>query len=199
MMGADKSKDSKSGKTEDVKIDKWDTSALKNALDDAAKKVLLDTYGYKESHKLVDCRLFICTIAVGFATFALIWDYLRPFPESRPVLITCVSLSYFVLMGVLTVYTTYCEKGFFLVALEKDKTGVDPDNVWHLSSYLKKYDDIYHLTMSYMDGKTKKTTSAEVSKSVAQFFDEKGYLCTENFSPVVVSLRSTITKEKKEK
>ena len=62
-----------------------------------------------------------------------------------------------------------------------------------------RYDDIYHLTMSFTDGKTKKTVSAEVTKSVANFFDEKGYLSREVFSPVVIGLRSTITKEKKEK
>lgn len=52
-----------------------------------------DKFGYVESHKLMDMRLLICTVAVGFSLFALIWDFLRPFPESRPVLIMCV-LSY---------------------------------------------------------------------------------------------------------
>ena len=54
---------------------------------------MIDKFGFKESHALMDGRLAICTIAVGFAMFALVWDYIRPFPESRPVLITCV-LSY---------------------------------------------------------------------------------------------------------
>lgn len=52
-----------------------------------------EKFGYVESHKLMDMRLLICTVAVGFSLFALIWDFLRPFPESRPVLIMCV-LSY---------------------------------------------------------------------------------------------------------
>ncbi|KAL8567200.1 Signal peptidase complex subunit 2 [Nucella lapillus] len=179
-----------------VKIDKWDAAALKNALDDSAKNVLVKGYGYEENHRLTDWRLFICTVAVAFAMFALVWDYLRPFPESRPILIICVS-SYFVLMGVLTVYTTYKERGIFLVALEKDRAGMDPDNVWTLSSSLRKYDDLYSLWMTFTDGKTQETRRTEVTKSVACFFDDNGTLCSDLYNPEVEKMKESLTTNKK--
>merc|ERR1719228_81522 len=41
----------------------------------------------------MDGRLWICGIAVAIAMFGLAWDFLYPFPLSRPVLIICSASS----------------------------------------------------------------------------------------------------------
>ncbi|CAH1781187.1 unnamed protein product [Owenia fusiformis] len=181
-----------------LKVDKWDGVAVKNAMDDSVKKVFTDRYGYVESHTLMDGRLIICTIAVAFAGFALIWDYLNPFPQSRPVLITCV-LTYFFMMGVLTLYTTYREKLVFMLALDKDKSGVDPDNVWQISSLMKKYDDMYTLTLEYKDGSGGACRTGSWTKSVSCFIDEDGEILQAKLDPVVRQLHDSLKSEKKEK
>lgn len=66
-----------------VKINKWDGSAVKNALDDAVKEVLTKKFNYTENFALMDGRLVLCGVAVGVAMFALLWDYLYPFPQSK--------------------------------------------------------------------------------------------------------------------
>ncbi|XP_071165075.1 signal peptidase complex subunit 2-like isoform X1 [Mytilus edulis] len=174
-----------------VKIDKWDGSAIKNALDDAAKKVMTDNFGFKEEHRLMDLRLLICTVAVGFSLFALVWDYIRPFPESRPILIICV-LSYFMLMGVLTLYTTYMEQNIFLVAADKDKAGLEPDDKWELASTLKKYTHLYKLKMTFTNGKTGLCRSEEIERPVNNYFDEEGTLLFKLFEPEVRTLQGRI-------
>jgi signal peptidase complex subunit 2 len=187
------------GQEEEVKIDKWDGAAVKNSLDDAVKRVLTEGYNYQESHKLMDIRLAICLTAVGSAMLALAYDFLHPFPASRSVLISCV-VGYFILMAVLTVYTTFVEKGIFLVTLNKDPTGIDPTSTWTVSSCLKRFDDIYHLCLEHSDGKSgSKQIEATLSKSVSHWFDENGLLLRDKFEAEVCKLHDSLKTDKKNK
>ncbi|XP_046745631.1 probable signal peptidase complex subunit 2 [Diprion similis] len=181
-----------------IKVNKWDGSAVKNALDDAVKDILTRKYNYVENFSLLDGRLALCGIAVGVAMVALLWDYMNPFPASKPVLIACVS-EYFVVMGVLTLYTTYKEKGIFVVATQRDPAGFDPELVWEASSYLKKYDDKYNLVLSVRDEKAGTSNEASVTNSVAKFIDSNGVIIPELVETMVSNLHDSLTASRKDK
>ena len=145
-----------------------------------------------------DGRLLICGVAVSVAMFALLWDFLYPFPLSRPVLIGCVT-TYFILMGILTLYTTFKEKGIFVVVMQKDPAGLDPDSRWEAASNMKKYDDKYELTLTYLDGNNKTTRETTVVKSVGDFIDDIGLICQDLIETVVLKMHNSLSAEKKDK
>nr|ACO10706.1 Probable signal peptidase complex subunit 2 [Caligus rogercresseyi] len=179
-----------------VKICKWDGIAVKNALDDGIRSILINALPYTEDVSLLDGRLFICATAVAVAMFALLWDFLYPFPLSRPVLIFCVG-TYFFLMVVFTLYTTYKIKGIFGVFIQKDPAGLDPDCRWEASSNMKKFDDMYELTLTFSDGNMKRLESS-LNTSVGAFFDENGVLCMDLLQDAVLKLHGSIENDKKE-
>src|SRR5687767_5260596 len=136
---------------------------------------------YKECNTLLDIRLAICLTAVGAAGFALAYDYLNPFPASKFVLISCVT-TYFVLMTILTLYTTFIEKGIFLQAY-------DGKPKWTVSSSLPRFDDMYDLCLELsVDGG--KATEATLSKSVADWFYVDGVFVAEKFEQEIKRLHS---------
>ncbi|CAG0920594.1 unnamed protein product [Notodromas monacha] len=181
-----------------TKIDKWDGAAVKNALDDAAKEMFANEFEYAENTKLIDVRLWICFLACVVAGFALGYDYLFPFPASKLVLVSCVSI-YFLFMILLTVYTNYCEKNIFCVFEEKDPAGMDPPTKWQLSSFLKRFDDMYTLTIAVLDGPSGKGRESSVTRSVANFFDENGVLVAELFEKEIRKMHDSLNAERKRK
>jgi len=183
---------------EPVKVFKWDGVAVKNALDDAIREVMTKKLPYTENFNLMDGRLLICGLAVGIAMFALAWDFLNPFPKSKPILIGCVG-GYFFLMGVHTLYTMFKEKGIFVVVMQKDPAGLDPDSKWEVSSKMKKFDDMYEVTLSVEDGKNGVPRQTSFTRSVADFIDENGVICQDIVESAIMKMHNSLTSGKKDK
>lgn len=89
------------------------------------------------------------------------------------------------------------EKGIFAVTLERDESGFSPDVVWEVSSYIKKHTGMYHLTMVRKDLVGKDIREREVSKSVANYFDDEGTLCQDILENEVTKMREAVLKLKK--
>jgi len=178
-----------------VKINKWDGNAAKNSLDDAVRKLISDRYGYTERTTFIDIRLFIATIAVGFALFALLWDWLYPFPKSRTVLILSV-VAYFALMTALQLYSMLVEKGIFYVALDEDATGKRGDSYWSFSSNMKRFDHMYTLEASFESADKTRHGLGSTTKSMGVWFDEEGNLLYELFAVDVYKLHDSLLVKK---
>ena len=133
-----------------IKVNKWDLSATKNAIDDAVKKAVVDEFDYVDCHKLLDQRLIISVLSCAVsgelllasgngmvAGVALLYDWQHPFPQSRTVLILCV-LAYFVLMCVLQLFAWYVERGIYYVGIDRDASGKRADVKCMFASMMKK-------------------------------------------------------------
>lgn len=160
-----------------ITVDKWDSGQVKNVLDETAKQVILQHFKYDESNLLVDIRLFLCALPVAAAFFALIYDFLHPFPESAGVLKICV-YAYIILIIILTLYSTFVESNTILIAYRRGKNRIKIK----LLSKMKRFDDQYTLILEGPKNQSRWT------KSVGNYFDVNGVFVQDKFEQDVVKL-----------
>lgn len=97
-------------------------------------------------------------------------------------------------MGILTVYTTFREKGIFAVMKQKD--GINK-KVWQASSEMKKFDDKYTLYLTVKD--VKGVREASITKSCANYIDSNGIVLENLVANEVTRLYNSLNHEKKDK
>lgn len=184
-------------KDEEIKVEKWDGNGLKHALDDAVRRVFIDELKYVEKNTYVDIRLLLSFLGVGVAGYALLYDFLHPFPASKWVLLFCV-VSYFILMTILTGFMTFIEKNIILLASQRETSGLDPDSSWKIQTTLKRFDHDYVIEMIKIDGATKKTLTGSLTKCVSDWVDVKGVILMEKLRAEVLACHKTLSLEKKD-
>lgn len=108
-------------------------------------------------------------------------------------MIACVA-SYFILMGILTLYTMLREKGIFAVMNQKDGNN---SKTWQASSEMRKFDDKYTLYLTVKDSKG--VREASITKSCANYIDVNGVVLENHIASEVSRLYNSLNNDKKDK
>jgi len=149
------------------KVNIYNLNMVEQVLDDHAKGVLLDEY--KEDYTVSNVKLTLGTVGCLLALLSHFAPI--PFPKNIPLLIFC-AVTYFIISGILQYMSTYIEKDIIMRTLPllgktitlEGKLTADLKNMW------------YWLKISGSDG-----TSAEMKKSVVEYYDSEGVFHTEIF------------------
>lgn len=97
-------------------------------------------------------------------------------------------------MGILTLYTTFREKGIFAVMQQKDGAN---KKVWQASSEMKKFDDLYTLVLTVKDSRGVREASS--TKSCANYIDVNGVVLENLVANDVTRMYNSLNSEKKDK
>jgi len=154
----------------EIKVNKFDVSALKQVLDDAVVKYITEERNYEEDHSLSNIKLLLG--AFGCVVAVVAHFYPTSFPENRHILLIC-AIGYFISSGILQYIASYLQQDVILFAKP-----VSVGKPLEISSHMHKYDPSYTLTMKYKEGKP----CVSFTKKVTDWFNVDGVLVSDVFT-----------------
>jgi len=161
-----------------------DTATTKGILDDAVVQSFEDA-GFAEDHRLSNLKLFLGALACAFALVAQFWPSpLAPmgFPESRPLLLVCCVL-YFFLSFTLQLITSFYEQSWdgqdtILFTLPPNDqspfwSSLDKHRI-KVSTKLARFSVDYHLCLHVHHENGALLEKAEKVLKLTDYFEENG-------------------------
>ena len=218
MGGSNSAEAPKEDEDPPVNVDTGDSVKVKQTLDEAVVKAVLD-HGYEEHHTLDNAKLLLMLVACSFAMVAQFWPI--PFPASRPLLGVCCSM-YFVLSGILQLVVWFVERDAIMFTAHPMPTlapgGADggggggagggappappkraPGDAraigLRIRSSFPRFQEFYTLTVQLNKPEGTTPTTTEVW-SVGQFFDAEGVFWEAGFCDAVEKLLATFEAKK---
>ncbi|KAG1668421.1 hypothetical protein FOA52_015951 [Chlamydomonas sp. UWO 241] len=174
------------GSEDEPKVNLYDGGALRGALDDCARQVLLDA-GYDEELTVSNVKIVLGLAAIAVAVYAQFGA--GKFPGCWWIVFACVVV-YCALSGGLQLYCHFFESDVYMMTHPKPgaRAGLS------LSSTLGRHD--HHYTLEVREGRPRvgpsKRRSASATWSVEKFFHADGYLAEDAFRREVSKLLASI-------
>eukprot|EP01120_Amphizonella_sp_Union-15-10_P011248 TRINITY_DN4721_c0_g1_i4.p1 TRINITY_DN4721_c0_g1~~TRINITY_DN4721_c0_g1_i4.p1 ORF type:complete len:183 (+),score=23.16 TRINITY_DN4721_c0_g1_i4:90-638(+) len=154
-----------------AKINIYDSNVVKQVLDDHLVKILINEE-FKEDVQLSNQKIILGLLSCGLAALSHFWP--TPFPHNKTLLIFCV-VSYMILSAALQYIATYKEKDFIFLTQSRLRYS---DDAMEVASTLKKYGEIYTMSLAKKGLGTKKV---EKSVSITKYFYSDGVFAEDKF------------------
>ncbi|KAM3581125.1 hypothetical protein VKS41_006565 [Umbelopsis sp. WA50703] len=162
MSGIDASK-----KPEEIKVNKYNATELKHAVDDHLRKFLSNDLEYTESHQHIDVKLALGYLSCIFAAVATYYEWKVKFEKAKPVTLVCV-VAYFILNTVAWAYALFVEKDEVFLGSKNGMTVT-------VSTKLKKHSQDYKIVFKLKD-QSGKTGEYTLEGKFGNWFNEDGVL-----------------------
>eukprot|EP01095_Lingulamoeba_sp_RSL-Kostka_P014700 TRINITY_DN6527_c0_g2_i1.p1 TRINITY_DN6527_c0_g2~~TRINITY_DN6527_c0_g2_i1.p1 ORF type:complete len:180 (-),score=33.44 TRINITY_DN6527_c0_g2_i1:74-613(-) len=150
-----------------VKVDKYDTNAVKNAIDDAIIEYFGEDMKLKRNFNISNIQLILGFIGCCCALVAQF--YPEPFPDNKTVLYIVCPL-YFIISLLLTLVSSFWEKDQIFES--RATRSLKPIIV---RTDFPLYTDMFTISIEFKDNPEKKI---KVVKSITSWFTKKGELQT---------------------
>ncbi|KAI8335095.1 signal peptidase complex subunit 2 [Chlamydoabsidia padenii] len=178
--------------SEPVKVSNvYDTTQLKNALDDEIAKYIKKIGGYSQSHQHTDCKLVLGYVSVLIAAGSFLYEQKHGFHYGKFGTLGCV-IAFWFLQAASMLYTLFVENNEVFVGYRYQ--GDEHVGTLSVTTRMDRHSPQYHITYLYSEVKGRKHARVETTASVANWFMEDGTLVESQFDQHIQTSLDSVNK-----
>jgi hypothetical protein len=139
--------------------------------------------GYEERHTVTDVKILLGAVCIAFALYAQFHP--AKFPDNWNVLAACV-VGYFTFNSILTLYTTFIERGTIIFTKPRPGAGASSDVGLAVRCKMPRFSEAFTVVVCRADaGADPGPGAAEGTANVCDYVYEDGVVAVEAFAEVV--------------